>query len=217
MWINYCAQTVSCSKLECSKHQSRVLTADIREDFESHHQAHPVLRCSGHIRFLCGPELDTTVFEPSSIGCTRNHVGRCCRNGFRNTALSERLYLFLVGASILLALYLENVYLICALSAVLLLEGVSGMRMTTMIRKARHISLDHDLIVADTKVRFEIDGLSAWRVFVAIVLVSSHALMHEDGYEVFWFIPWFMGFAIMGAGATGLCPVLLGLHRVGFK
>jgi len=131
--------------------------------------------------------------------------------------MSERLYLFLVGACILLALYLADNYLIFGLSLFLLLEGISGVRLTTMIQKARQISLEPDMNSSHTKARFGIDGLSAWRVFVAIVLVSSYALIHEYGYEVLWFIPWFMGFAILGAGATGICPVLLGLHRVGFK
>ena len=131
--------------------------------------------------------------------------------------MSERLYMFVVGVCILLALYLVNNDLIFCLSAFLFLEGVSGLRLTRMVQKARQVSLDHDMIVSVSTSRFAIDGLSAWRVFVAMVLVSSSVLIHEYAYQVFWFIPWFMGFAIMGVGATGLCPVLLGLHRVGFK
>jgi len=135
----------------------------------------------------------------------------------QGAVMSERLYLFLVGASILLALYLVNNDLIFGLSLLLLLEGISGIRLTKLKQKLRRVSLDPDMIIAVTSSRFAIDGLSAWRVFVAMVLVISYALIHDYGYEVLWFIPWFMGFAIMGAGATGLCPVLLGLHRVGFK
>jgi len=131
--------------------------------------------------------------------------------------LSERLYLLLVGTCILLALYLGNNYLIFGLSFILLVEGITGIRLTTSIQKARHVSFDHDMVVSHTTASLGIDGLSVWRVFVAIGLVSSYALIHDYGYEVLWFIPWFMGFAIMGAGTSGICPVLLGLHRVGFK
>ena len=91
------------------------------------------------------------------------------------------------------------------------------MRLTTLIQNARGVSLDHGLVVRLSGKRFAIDGLSAWRVFVAFMLVLSYVLIHEYGYGVLWFIPWFMGFAIMGAGASGICPVLMGLHRVGFK
>ncbi|NNJ96733.1 MAG: hypothetical protein HKP12_06190 [Gammaproteobacteria bacterium] len=131
--------------------------------------------------------------------------------------MSERLYLFLIGACILLALYLTNNYLIYGLSLFLLLEGISGIRLTLLIQKARRVSLDADMVVSESQTRFGIDVLSAWRVFVAIVMLSSYLLIHEYGYEMLWFIPWFMGFSIMGAGATRVCPVLFWLHRVGFK
>jgi hypothetical protein len=131
--------------------------------------------------------------------------------------MTERVYLFLVGAFILLALYLESNYLIYGLSLFLLIEGVSGIRLTRMIQKSRHVSLDTGLVYFNTKARFAIDGLSVWRVFVAIVLVTTYGLLHEYGYDVLWFIPWFMGFAILGAGASGICPVLLGLRWIGFR
>ncbi len=136
---------------------------------------------------------------------------------FIGAELSERLYLFLVGACILLALYLTNNFLIYGLSLFLLMEGISGVRLTRLIQKARRVSLDPDMVVSDSQTRFGIDGLSAWRVFVGIILLLSYLLIHEYGYEMLWFIPWFMGFAIMGAGATRVCPVLFWLHRVGFK
>ncbi len=131
--------------------------------------------------------------------------------------MTERMYLFLVGAYILLALYLENTYMIYGLSAFLVLEGISGIRLTRLMQKARHVSLSPGLLYLNTKARLGIDGLSAWRVFVAIVLVATYMLINEYGYDVLWFFPWFMGFAILGAGASGICPVLLGLRWAGFK
>lgn len=131
--------------------------------------------------------------------------------------MTERLYLFLVGAFILLALYLQNNYLIYGLAVLLTLEGFSGIRLTRLLQKARRVSLDSGLVEFNTHARFDIDGLSAWRIVVAVVLVTSYGLMHEYGYDVLWFIPWFMGFAILGAGASGICPVLLALRWAGFK
>ena len=131
--------------------------------------------------------------------------------------MSERLYLFTYGACILLALYLTNNYLFYGLSLFLLLEGISGIRLTRIIQKARHVTLDPDMVISESQTRFGIDVLSAWRVSVAIVMLTSYVLIHEYGYEMLWFIPWFLGFAIMGAGATRVCPVLFWLHRVGFK
>jgi len=132
-------------------------------------------------------------------------------------AMTERTYLLLVGVYMLVALYLENNLLIYGLAVFLVFEGVSGFRLTSLIQKTRHVSLKYGLVNCNTKVRFGIDGLSAWRVFVAIVLVTVYALLHEYGFDVLWFIPWFMGFAILGAGASGICPALLGLRWAGFK
>jgi len=131
--------------------------------------------------------------------------------------MTERIFLFLVGAYILLALYLENDYLIYGLAAFLVMEGVTGVRLTRLLQNARQVSLDTGLVVFNTTPRVNIDGLSAWRVFVAVVLVTSYTLLHEYGFEVIWFFPWFMGFAIMGAGASGICPVLLILRWAGFR
>ncbi len=131
--------------------------------------------------------------------------------------MTERMYLLLVGVYILTALYLENNYLIYGLAVFLVFEGVSGFRLTNLIQRARRVSLSNGLVDFNTKARYAIDGLSAWRVFVAITLVSVYVLLHEYGIEVLWFFPWFMGFAIMGAGASGICPVFLGLRWAGFK
>lgn len=131
--------------------------------------------------------------------------------------MTERMYLLLVGVYMLVALYLENNQLIYGLAVFLIFEGVSGFRLTRLIQKTRHVSLSYGLVNCNTKVRFGIDGLSAWRVFVAIVLVSVYALLHEYGFDVLWFVPWFMGFAILGAGASGICPALIGLRWAGFK
>jgi hypothetical protein len=131
--------------------------------------------------------------------------------------MTERMYLFLVGAFILFALYLQNNYLIYGLAVLLTLEGVSGVRLTRLLQKARRVSPGTGLVEFNTHARFDVDGLSAWRVMVAVVLVTSYGLMHEYGYDVLWFIPWFMGFAILGAVASGICPFLLALRWVGFK
>ena len=131
--------------------------------------------------------------------------------------MTERSYLFLVGALILLALYLDNTILFYGLALTLLLEGVSGIRLTRIIQALRQVSLHHNLTGARTKRRFAICGLSAWRVLTASMLVLSHILVPAYDHEMTWFIPWFMGFAIMGAGVSGFCPVLIGLQRVGFK
>ncbi len=131
--------------------------------------------------------------------------------------MSERLYLFLVGVYILISLYIGLDYLIYALVAWLVFEAITDLRLTTLLQAARRVRLDSGLVVFRTKNRFDVDAIRAWRLFVAIVLAASYLSVYEYGFDVIWFFPWFMGFAIMGAGASGICPVMLGLKWVGFK
>jgi hypothetical protein len=131
--------------------------------------------------------------------------------------MTERMYLLLVGVYILAALYLEKNYMIYGLAVFMVFEGISGLRLTSLIQKARRVSLSHGMVDFNAKARFAIDGLSAWRVFAALTLVTVNVLLHEYGIDVLWFFPWFMGFAILGTGASGICPVYLGLRWAGFK
>jgi hypothetical protein len=131
--------------------------------------------------------------------------------------MRERTYLFIIGAFILLSLYLESKMMIYALCALLLFEGVTDIRITTLTQKISGHSVDAGLFVIKTTPRFKMDGLRAWRITVAIVLLSSYVCLHQFGYDVIWFFPWFMGFAILGAGVSGVCPVLLLLKRLGFS
>lgn len=125
--------------------------------------------------------------------------------------------MLLVGVYILVALYLDNNDLIYGIAVFLLAEGLSGYRLTNLIQKARRVSLGSGMVDFNSKARFAIDGLSAWRVLIAVMLASVYVLSYEYDIDVLWFFPWFMGFAILGAGASGICPVLLALRRAGFE
>ena len=132
-------------------------------------------------------------------------------------AMSERLYLFFVGVYILIALYFEvdvMIYLLCLL---LLLEAITDLRLTTLTQRLRKVTVPVGLVTFQTHQRFEFDGLRAWRISVALMLGGSFFLLNEYDIQVVWFFPWFMGFAIMGAGASSVCPVLLFIRWLGFK
>ena len=131
--------------------------------------------------------------------------------------MSERYYLLLVGSYILCALYIEIDMMIYILSAFLIFEGITNLRLTTALQKVRNISLEPGLVKFRTKTRFDLDALQAWRVMVAVVMVSSYILLHEYEVQYLWFFPWFMGFAILGAGASGMCPMFIGLRWAGFR
>jgi hypothetical protein len=131
--------------------------------------------------------------------------------------MSERIYMLVVGVCILASLYFDIDFLIYSLAALLVFEGLSNIRLTTMLQRARHVTLDPGLVLLDLNSRFAFEAFRMWRIIVALVLVVTFALIHELGYDMLWFFPWFMGFAIIGAGASGVCPGLLALRRAGFR
>lgn len=131
--------------------------------------------------------------------------------------MSERLFLFLVGAYILAALYLEIDIMIYLLTLWLLVEALSNIRLTTLSQKVVQKTVPAGLVVFQSPQRFDFDALRAWRIIVAVMLGGSFFLLKEYNLEVVWFFPWFMGFAIMGAGASSVCPVLLFIKWLGFK
>ena len=131
--------------------------------------------------------------------------------------MSERLYLFFVGIYILISLYLEVEIMIYVLCLLLFIEGITNLRLTTLSQKLMHVTLPSGLVAFKTHQRFKFDAIRAWRLTVAVMLAGSLFLLNEYDLDVVWFFPWFMGFAIMGAGASSVCPVLLFIRWIGFK
>ena len=131
--------------------------------------------------------------------------------------MNERTYLFGVGGLILVALYFELNDIIFGLCLWLVFEGISNIRLTTLLQKFRKINLEPGLTVFNSRQRFTFDAVLAWRLSVAVCLASSIVLLQISELEILWFFPWFMGFAILGAGASGTCPMLLLLRWLGFK
>ena len=60
--------------------------------------------------------------------------------------------------------------------------------------------------------KFNADSEQVWRLAVGLFLLISFAYV-----DALWWFPWFMGFAIFGAGLSGVCPVLFAIRWVGFR
>jgi hypothetical protein len=48
-------------------------------------------------------------------------------------------------------------------------------------------------------------------LIVAALVTVSHSS------AALWFLPWFVGFALLGAGLSGICPMVIGLRWLGFR
>ena len=131
--------------------------------------------------------------------------------------MSDRGYLFFIGLYILCSVYFEVDAMIYALIVLLIIEGLTGWSLPQYLQKIRKVTLDSGLVVFQTKNRVAFDGLRAWRFTVAAVLLLSYVLLNKYDVEMLWFVPWFMGFAIMGAGLSSVCPMVMFIRWIGFR
>lgn len=132
--------------------------------------------------------------------------------------MNNRTYRLLLGALILISLYFELGYLMYSLIIIMILEGLTNWRIPLLIQKIRgtsSASADTDYTPAPIRShsRFNIEAERVWRLVVALMLLITYGLF----YKQLWFFPWFMGFTIFGAGASSVCPVLIGIKWVGYK
>ncbi len=130
--------------------------------------------------------------------------------------MSNRLYRLLFGALLLVALYFDLYPLIYALSAMAVLEAVTNLRIPVIVSRLRGTTepdaSEGSLGIAfHTRTNFEAER--GWRLLVAAMLAISVFAFPEP----LWFLPWFMGFAILGAGVSGVCPMFLALKWAGLR
>ncbi len=127
----------------------------------------------------------------------------------------------MIGALMLLALYFDLRALMLGVIAVLLLEGISNLHIPRLVTALRRIGGAHErpsgfaayAVATGASARFRFESERAWRLVVGAMLLLSYVAFGRE----LWFLPWFMGFAIFGAGVSGICPVLFSLKWLGFR
>ncbi len=132
--------------------------------------------------------------------------------------MSDRLYRLVVGATLLVALFFQWQNVVFALIAMLALEGLSNARVPWLVTCARikcfgHASCPPSCLAADTPSRFPFEAERAWRLNAAAMLLIGVINYHD----IFWFLPWFLGFGMLGAGLSGVCPMLITARWLGFR
>ena len=128
----------------------------------------------------------------------------------------QRLYMFLVGSVLLLALYFELAGLLYALAALVILEAATNLRVVKLLVKLTGAPVRGACNVMSPNAararRFNFDAERAWQLSMGPILIVSYMLGNT-----LWFIPWFIGLAVVGAGLSGVCPWLIALRAIGFK
>ena len=131
--------------------------------------------------------------------------------------MSDRVYLFFVGLTLLAALYLESDIMIYMAVVIMFLEGLSGWTLPRITQKIRNVELDPGVLKLAKPPRFNFEAFLVLRLFMASVVLTSYVAVHEYDVEILWFFPWFVGFAVLGAGVSSVCPVYLAIRWLGFK
>lgn len=130
--------------------------------------------------------------------------------------MSNRQYRLIYGALILIALYFEQLMIIHILIGVTALEAITNFRVpkvvSNLLNKNQENPLEGSLGI-NFKMRTNFEAERGWRFLVATLLFISIFIFPEE----LWYLPWFMGLAIFGAGISGVCPMFLMMKWFGLK
>ena len=124
--------------------------------------------------------------------------------------MRERVYMFTVGVALLAALYFELPGLVYGLIGLMVFEGLTNLRAANLFMPAAAAAVPAP---TGQSARFNFAAQRAWHLVMALVLSVSYVLFYDE----LWFFTWFVGFAVTGAGLSGVCPVLIFLRMAGFK
>lgn len=130
--------------------------------------------------------------------------------------MTDRQFRLGLGATLLACLYYDQLTLAACLVGYLVFEGITNWRLPLVIARLRNQPLQphsEQILVGDVAVRFSFDAERALRLLVAgSLMVSLYLLPHT-----LWWLAWFVGFAMLGAGISGVCPMLTVLKMAGFR
>lgn len=129
--------------------------------------------------------------------------------------MSERMFHLSTGLLLLAALYFDVKPAIYGVIVLLGLEVITNQRLTVIVTRLRHSGLDHQPSCHDggRAVRFNFEAERALRLVLALLLFLSFVLF----YGQLWIVTWFVGFTLVAAGLSGICPVVLTLKKLGFR
>ncbi|MDV3238063.1 MAG: hypothetical protein LOY58_04350 [Gammaproteobacteria bacterium] len=124
--------------------------------------------------------------------------------------MTERSFRLVIGIWLVAALFFALPVGIHALMAVLLVEGVTNWRVPGLLSRLRGIAMAEPP-PAGSRISFEAERA------LRLLIVGLLALALFGLPELLWWVPWFIGFALIGAGLSGICPMVQALRWVGMR
>ena len=124
--------------------------------------------------------------------------------------MTERSFRLVIGIWLVVGMLLAAPAAIHALILVLLFEGLTNWRLPLLIARLRRAAVAEPP-TAECRLPFEAER--ALRLLLAGLL----ALALFGLPDLLWWLPWFIGFALIGAGLSGICPMVQALRWVGMR
>ena len=129
--------------------------------------------------------------------------------------MSERNFRIIIGLWLVIGLYLNAIGMIYFLAGLLMVEGITNFRVPHLVCKVRyglkHPGLEKKSSSAKYKTSFEAERALRFLIAISVLFPLFY------GSEFIWWLPWFVGFALIGAGLSGMCPMVLALRYVGLR
>ena len=127
--------------------------------------------------------------------------------------MSERNFRIIMGLWLVIGLYFNSIEIIYSLIGLLIFEGITNFRVPLIISKIR-FGANHPASEQNSNTsRISFEAERTLRFIVALFI----SLPFIPGIEFLWWFPWFTGFALIGAGLSGICPMVLALRYAGLR
>ncbi len=134
--------------------------------------------------------------------------------------MTERTFRLLFGTALLVGLYFSLDFLVAGLAVLSLSQGITGWRISRIVTHLRagrasssDLSTHTGLTDAAIGAAFTLEAEQALSLIVTAMIALGGIFFTNR----LWFLPWFMGFGLLGAGLSGVCPMVLGLRWAGLK
>ncbi|HWS04135.1 MAG TPA: hypothetical protein VN448_12205, partial [Gammaproteobacteria bacterium] len=102
---------------------------------------------------------------------------------------------------------------IYVLMGMLLFEGITNWRVPALVSRLR--SGSEPTVTAVTSSNWVISFEAERALRLILVAMLGLSLLLEP--QLVWWLPWFIAFALIGAGLSGICPMVSALRWVGMR
>ena len=127
--------------------------------------------------------------------------------------MTERGFRIILGLWLIVGLYFNSIEVIYALIAVLIFEGITSFNVPLLVCKIR-FGAKHpgcEKTSSTSKISFEAER--ALRFIIVLFIL----LPFIPGLAFLWWFPWIVGFGLIGAGLSGICPLVISLRYLGLR